>query len=139
MADESLVTEEDAEELIARQVVGYFNLRISKCGGLGRTLAIVARAKAAGIGVLIGCQVGETAVLSAAGRHLAAYITGLCGVEGSYGTHLLVEDIAEPAVMFGPGGSAEWLTGPGLGCNLWRGVTVTSDRLTPFESESSAC
>lgn len=118
MADESIVTILDAKELIEKKAVDYFNLRISKCGGLHKTLAIAELARSAGIGIQLGCQVGETAILSAAGRHLAAHLKDLRFIEGSYGTHLLVEDIAEEDIVFGPGGSAPVLTGPGLGITV---------------------
>ena len=118
MADESLVTEADALELIEKRAVRYFNLRISKCGGIGRTLAIARLAREAGIRVVLGCQVGETNILSAAGCHVAAHLADVYAVEGAYGSHLLVEDIADPPVMFGDGGSAPALTGAGLGCNV---------------------
>jgi muconate cycloisomerase len=62
--------------------------------------------------------VGETAILSAAGRHLAAYLKDLRFVEGSYSTHLLVEDISGKAIVFGPGGRADILTGVGLGITI---------------------
>ena len=118
MADESVVTILDAKELIQKKAVDYFNLRISKCGGLYRTLAIADLARFAGIGIQLGCQVGETAILSAAGRHLAAHLADLHFVEGSYGTHLLTEDIAEENIVFGAGGNAPILTGPGLGVTV---------------------
>ena len=78
MADESLVTLADADALIAAEAVDYFNVRVSKCGGLSRfRSAIARRAAAAGIGLQVGSQVGETAILSAeAGRHLAAHLPG---------------------------------------------------------------
>jgi len=72
MADESLVTLQDARALAAARAVDHFNLRISKCGGLARCIAISKIAAESDIGVQVGCQVGETAVLSAAGRHLSA-------------------------------------------------------------------
>jgi muconate cycloisomerase len=118
MADESIVTVQDAEELIAASAVDSFNLRISKCGGIGGTLAISAQAASAGVGVQLGCHVGETAVLSAAGRCLAAFLADLRFVEGSYGTHLLKEDIANEDIAFGPGGEAPLLAGAGLGINV---------------------
>lgn len=124
MADESVVTIRDAEELIAKKACDLFNLRISKCGGLHNTLAIAELAASAGIGIQLGCQVGETAVLSAAGRHVAAHLDGLRFVEGSYGTHLLVEDIAEEDVVFGRGGAASVLTGPGLGISVLEEVVA---------------
>jgi len=115
MADESIVTREDAELLIENDACDYFNLRISKCGGLYRTLAIAEMSARSGMKIQLGCQVGETAILSAAGRHLAAYLPGTEYIEGSYSTHLLVSDIACEEVVFGAGGRAQLFTGLGLG------------------------
>ena len=132
MADESVVTMQDAEELIKEKAVDYFNLRISKCGGIHRTLAIACLATSAGVGIQLGCQVGETAILSAAGRHLAAHLGNLRFVEGSYGTHLLVEDISEEKIVFGLGGNAPLLTGNGLG------ITVRENLLKKY-AEDKIC
>jgi len=118
MVDESLVTMADAEELIAARACDFFNVRISKCGGLARCRAIARRALEAGIQVQIGSQVGETAILSAAGRHLAASIDPLAFTEGSYGTLLLSEDIAAETVRFGHRGEAPLLGGAGLGIHV---------------------
>jgi muconate cycloisomerase len=118
MADESLVTMADAEALIADRAVDYFNVRVSKCGGLGRSLAIAARAAAAGLGVQVGSQVGETAILAAAGRHLAAALPEVAFTEGSFGTLLLTQDVSVESVRFGHRGEAPVLTGPGLGIRV---------------------
>jgi muconate cycloisomerase len=118
MADESLVTIADARELAATGAVDHFNLRVSKCGGLSRCVAIAAIARDAGIGVQVGCQVGETAILSAAGRHLAAGLDQLLYAEGSFGEALLLQDLGRVPVMFGLGGAAPQLTGPGLGVEI---------------------
>jgi len=123
MADESLVTPADAEALIAGEAVDFFNVRISKCGGLARSLAIAERAAKAGVGVQVGSQVGETAILSAAGRHLAAALPTVAFVEGSFGTLLLAEDVSVESVRFGHRGEAALLTGPGLG------IRVVEERL----------
>jgi L-alanine-DL-glutamate epimerase-like enolase superfamily enzyme len=123
MADESLVTPGDAEALIAGEAVDFFNIRISKCGGLARSLAIAERAAKAGVGVQVGSQVGETAILSAAGRHLAAALPTVAFVEGSFGTLLLAEDVSVESVRFGHRGEASLLTGPGLG------IRVVEERL----------
>ena len=116
MADESLITEEDAAELIARNACDLFNLRISKNGGIYKTLRLAKMARKAGIGFQLGCQVGETAILSAAGRHVAAHLKDVKFVEGSYGTLLLEEDIAP--VQFGYAGKASLLSGSGLGIQV---------------------
>lgn len=118
MADESLVTMQDAERLIEQGACDLFNLRLSKNGGLFATLALAAKGRAAGIGLQLGCQVGETAILSAAGRHVAAHMPDLRYVEGSYGDLLLAGDIGRESVTFGYGGAAGLLTGPGLGAGV---------------------
>jgi L-alanine-DL-glutamate epimerase-like enolase superfamily enzyme len=118
MADESLITLDDAETLVAGRAVDFFNVRVSKCGGLARSLAIATRALGAGLGVQVGSQVGETAVLAAAGRHLAAALPAVAFVEGSFGTLLLSEDVSVESVRFGHRGRAPVLTGPGLGIRV---------------------
>ncbi|MDE2889915.1 MAG: dipeptide epimerase [Gemmatimonadota bacterium] len=118
MADESLVTLADAEALIQAGACDFFNLRISKCGGLARTLEIARMADRAGLQLQLGCQVGESAILSAAGRHVAAHLERVSFVEGSYGNMLLVEDVTEESIAFDLGGQAPLLRGPGLGVDV---------------------
>lgn len=126
MADESLVTLHDAEVLVAEDAVDLFNIRLSKCGGLARSAEIARLAARSGVGVQVGSQVGETAILAAAGRHLAAWLPAVAFAEGSYGTLLLTEDISVEPVRFGHGGRAPVLRGPGLG------VEVVEERLARY-------
>lgn len=126
VVDESLVTMDDAEALIAERAADYFNIRVSKCGGLHRSLELARRANEAGIKVQVGSQAGETAILSAAGRLLAVAVEDLSFAEGSYGTLLLTEDVSFEAVRFGHRGLARPMRGPGLG------VTVLEERLTAY-------
>lgn len=118
MVDESLVTFDDAQQLILAKACDFFNLRIAKCGGIYKTLRIAELAKESGVRLQLGAQVGETAILSAVGRHVAAYLDPLDFVEGSFGTMLLKEDIAEESVNFGHGGNAPLLGGVGFGINI---------------------
>lgn len=118
MVDESLVTIEDAEALIAANACDFFNLRISKCGGIAQTIRIAQLAQTAGIKIQLGCQVGETAILSAAGRHLAAWLDDVTFVEGSYGNLLLSEDVSRQSIRFGNGGKGGLLRQPGLGIEV---------------------
>jgi muconate cycloisomerase len=118
MADESLVTIADASALIDAGACDYFNLRLSKCGGIARTLQLARLAEAAGVSLQLGSQVGETAILSAAGRHMAAHLEQVAFVEGSYGKLLLTEDVSRDPVHFGHGGRAPLLRGPGLGIQV---------------------
>jgi len=97
--------------LLAEESVDIFNIRLSKCGGLARSDKLAERAAHHGVGVQVGSQVGETAILSAAGRHLAAWLPEVAFVEGSYGTLLLTEDIGADSVRFGYGGNAPVIAG----------------------------
>lgn len=122
MADESIVTYDDAKDLIEHKACDYFNLRISKCGGLYRSLAISELALQKGIKLQLGCLVGETALLSAAGRHLGAYLADIKFIEGSYSTLLLEEDISKERIVFGNKGEAPVFTGHGLGVNIRKDI-----------------
>jgi len=118
MADESLCSLEDAQTLIRLGACDMFNIQISKCGGILGAIEVAQLAMRHGISCQLGCQTGETAILSAAGRHFALGVVGLKYVEGSYGHHLLRRDISDPDVTFGRAGKAGLIDGPGLGINV---------------------
>jgi muconate cycloisomerase len=126
MADESLVTAEQARRLIELRACDFFNIRISKCGGITGSLAIAKLAHEAGIKIQVGAQVGETGILSAAGRTFAAHLRDLAFAEGSFGTWLLAEDVTFENVAFGYGGRAPLLKTRGLS------VTVKEEALERF-------
>ena len=118
IADESLITMRDAENLVREQACDVFNVRVSKCGGLLPSLAIAELGISAGLRVQVGAQVGETSLLSAAGRHLALHLAEVDSVEGSFGTYLLSEDITAEPVMFGDAGRGSLVLGLGLGVSV---------------------
>jgi muconate cycloisomerase len=118
IADESLCSIEDARRIAAAGACRAFNVRLSKCGGFLKSLAIWDFASQNGIACQIGSHVGETAILAAAGRHLAALCPGHIYLEGSFSRRLLAEDLAVEDVDFGAGGQARRLSGPGLGIEL---------------------
>lgn len=128
IADESLVSVADAERLVAARACHLFNVRISKCGGLLQSLRIRDLGLRAGIGSMLGAQVGETALLSAAGRHFATRVPDLRHFEGSFGTLLLEQEVAVQDLTFGLRGEGLALDGPGLG------VDVDELRLRAFAS-----
>jgi L-alanine-DL-glutamate epimerase-like enolase superfamily enzyme len=115
MHDESLCGMIDAERAVADKTCDLFNLRLSKCGGFLASLRLAQFAKRHGLGCQLGCQVGETSILSAAGRHFASSVGGLRYVEGSYDRHLVKEALGTSDITFGWGGWAPALVGPGLG------------------------
>ena len=83
------------------------NVRVSKMGGIGRSLEVVEAAAKLGVGVIVGAQVGETSILTRAGLTvMQAARQSLVAAEGAFGTHLLREDLTEESLMFGDGGCA---------------------------------
>jgi L-alanine-DL-glutamate epimerase-like enolase superfamily enzyme len=118
IADESLCNEVDARRLIDLQACRIFNIRLSKCGGLGASTRIRQMAEKAGILCQLGCHVGETSILSAAGRHFGLTIPQLTYVEGSFSPYVLSRDVVAQTVAFNGGGMAYELPGPGLGIEV---------------------
>jgi muconate cycloisomerase len=118
MLDESLCSMVDAERALEQGSCDLYNLRLSKCGGFISTLRLAQFAVKHGLGYQLGCQVGETALLSAAGRHFATSVAGLRYLEGSYDRHLVRETLAQRDITFRWGGWAPALDGAGLGIDV---------------------
>ena len=131
MADESACSFEDMEKISCDGNFGMVNVRVSKCGGLRRSAKIVNYLRSTGIRYQIGCQLGESGLLSAAGRILSL----LCGdadyYEGSYDDLLLSENITSKNVSFGYGGVAFPLEGTGLG------VDIDTEKVVKLSDNSS--
>lgn len=121
--DESFHTVAEARRAIERRACDALNIRISKCGGLLTARRILMEARERGIACQMGAQVGESGVLTAAGRAFACAYPDLLYREGAGGRFLLKEDLTVEDTTAGPGGIAPALTGPGLG------VTVDEERL----------
>ena len=122
--DESLLRASQLEELGSpeRWIV---NVRVSKMGGIGRSLEVVEAAAKLGVGVIVGAQVGETSILTRAGLTvMQAARQSLVAAEGAFGTHLLREDLTEECLMFGDGGVliAADNAAPGLGLAVREGM-----------------
>jgi len=117
IADESLCVETDAKDLASLGACQVFNLRLSKCGGILGAARMYEIGASQGIAAQLGCQVGETGILSAAGRQFAMN-RKLRYLEGSYSNYLLKEDIVNESVDFGEGGVAPPLAGHGLGVSI---------------------
>lgn len=118
MLDESLCSLTDAQRAIEQGLCDLFNIRLSKCGGFLNSLRIAALARQVGLGYQLGCQVGETGILSAAGRHFATSVAHIRYLEGSFDRFLVRERLIAEDITFGSGGMAPALTGPGLGVTI---------------------
>jgi muconate cycloisomerase len=122
MLDESLCGWPDGVAAIERGTTDYFNVRLSKCGGLLPSLRLIGLARRNGLGVQLGCHPGETAILSAAGRHVASRVAGIRYLEGSYDRHILRSNVTAEDLTFGYGGRARPIPGPGLGVRVDPGL-----------------
>jgi L-alanine-DL-glutamate epimerase-like enolase superfamily enzyme len=125
MLDESLCSLADARRAAEKQTCDLFNIRLSKCGGFIRSLRLAQLARQQSvsgypeaIGYQLGCQVGESAILSAAGRHFACSVRDIPWLEGSYDRRLLRANLSKEDLTFGYGGWAPALKGPGLGVQV---------------------
>ena len=131
--DESLLRPEQLDTLddAPRWIV---NLRVSKMGGVLRSIEVAREAEKRGIGIIVGAQVGETSILTRAALAVANVCRdGLVASEGAFGTYLLQRDLTSPSLMFGPGG--ELVCGnvldpacPGLGLDIDDNALVLADR-----------
>ncbi len=126
VADESLCSIDDAQRLEQMNACNMFNIRLSKCGGIFNSFKIANIARRKHIGVQLGCQVGESGLLSAAGWHFANLWGGIKFCEGAYGRYLLKEDITKEDITIGRGGVLAPITGSGLG------VHISTDKLEKY-------
>jgi L-Ala-D/L-Glu epimerase len=108
MVDEGLTDRDSLQRFITQRACTAANVRISKCGGLIGAYARCREALDAGLMLQVGCQVGESSLLSAAHLTLLSVLApltpGVRYAEGCFGRHLLREDPAAPLVQFGYGG-----------------------------------
>ena len=119
---EQLDTLQDPERWIA-------NLRVSKMGGIIRSLAVAQRAATLGLGVIVGAQVGETSILTRAGLTVMhAARSNLVASEGAFGTHLLHHDLTSESLMFGYGGVLA-VEQAGVGGRPGLGLDVRAEQL----------
>jgi len=81
------------------------NLRVSKMGGLLRSLELLRELRQRGLPIIVGAHVGETSMLTRAALTVANSARDiLVAQEGAFGTHLLAHDVVDPPIMFGARG-----------------------------------
>jgi muconate cycloisomerase len=118
MADESACSFEDVENVVRDGHYNMINVRLSKCGGFRKSFRIIHYLRERGIPFQIACQLGESGLLSAAGRILSLLCRDALYHDGSYDEFLLKENVTVDNVSFGYGGSAGPLGGNGLGVQV---------------------
>ena len=119
--DESILRVDQLQSLDGDRWIA--NVRVSKMGGLNRSLAFASEAAQRGLGIIVGAQVGETSILTRAGLTvMSAAKERLLSSEGAFGTHLLRRDLTTSSLMFGRGGVLRArdanVGAPGLGLSV---------------------
>ena len=103
--DESVCNIHDLDQVSLLPQNCIINVRISKMGGLLRSLEIIDQIKQQGFKVIVGCLVGETSLLSRVALIAAKYSgDSLVAQEGAFGDFLLEYDYVEPMIRFGAKG-----------------------------------
>lgn len=103
--DENFKTAMDFAPIRMDPAYWIINVRISKMGGIQRSLDVATKAQQLGIPIIVGAQVGETSILSRAALTVANTFSGnVLAQEGAFGTYLLTRDVVTPPLMFGEGG-----------------------------------
>lgn len=118
MADESACSLDDMEKIAEDGYYKMINVRLSKCGGFRNSLKIIDYLRSNGISFQIGCHLGESGILSAAGRILCLLCNDAVYCDGSYDEFLLEKNVTVEDVSMGPGGKADPLKGSGLGIEV---------------------
>ncbi len=135
--DESLARASQLESLDdpERWIV---NLRVSKMGGIIRSLEVGQEAARRKLGIIVGCHVGETSILSrAALAVMQAVGDKLVAAEGAFGTQLLRRDLTSPSLRFDWAGRLEPSRIAGLGTS---GLGLDLDpeaELSPLHSQDA--
>ncbi|MHC4884156.1 MAG: enolase C-terminal domain-like protein [Planctomycetota bacterium] len=130
MADESLCTQADAERLIEAGACDLFNVRLAKCGGYSGCIALLKKARGAGLACQLGVLVGETSILGGAEQEFLAGTGPLQHHETAFPKFFLKGDPAWGASGILFAGKAGWRqTKPGFG------ITVTSRRLARITTQ----
>src|SRR5262249_44783381 len=104
------------------------NVRVSKLGGVLRSLDVVAAASRLGLELVVGAHVGETSLLSRAALTVPRQAgAALVAQEGAFGIHLLTRDPFVPTVMFGKAGLLRVPEDLSLGGAGW-GLRLAADQ-----------
>lgn len=106
--DESVLCIEQLEHLAQSPQRWIVNVRVSKMGGIQRSLDLVERGRRLGLRFIVGAQVGETSLLTRAALPVAAAAgDALVAQEGAFGTSLLEHDPCCPELRFGAAGELD--------------------------------
>jgi L-alanine-DL-glutamate epimerase-like enolase superfamily enzyme len=118
MACECAPTLKEVKGVVEEGCYRLINVKLCRSGGFRRAFRTIDFLRSSGTPFQIGCSLGESGILSAAGRALGLLCRDAVYHDGSYDPFLLAENTTLEDVSFGPGGWAGRLKGPGLGVNV---------------------
>ncbi len=118
MACQSAATLKEVANICREGYYRMVNVKLSRSGGYNRALKIISFLREKGVSFQIGSHLGESGVLSAAGRGLCLLCRDAVYCDGSYDQFLLAENTTTVPVSFGPKGKAGPLKGAGLGIEV---------------------
>ena len=128
--DESFLRFEHIASLTLNPHSWIVNIRVSKMGGLLRSMKIISELVRHDIEITVGCQVGESSLLTRAALILAdAASYKLNSQEGAFGKLLLSEEPFEPCLQFGRRGRLSTSQMPMRGAP---GFGLTRDKQVSF-------
>jgi len=118
MACESAPTLNDVNRIIAEGFFQMINVKLCRSGGFRRAFRMIDTIRNSPLSFQIGCTLGESGILSAAGRALCLLSKDAANYDGSYDRFLLKENTTVEPVSFGLRGEAGQLRNPGLGVRV---------------------
>lgn len=102
--DESFLNSETLENISGKQEVFIPNIRVSKQGGIIRSLETIIKLEKLGFQWILGSHVGEMSLLTRASLLLSGnFEKNLIAKEGGFSTHLLCYDPMTPNLVLGFG------------------------------------
>lgn len=136
--DESVLKKNQLHDLSANPHHWVVNARVSKYGGILRSLELVEELVSLDVQVVVGAHVGETSLLTRAALIVAdAAGDKLRAQEGGFSTHLLTMDPFEPNLKIGRKGILdkallECRKEPGFGLDISDAIKSSPELLTPL-------
>jgi len=128
LADESLGSLQEAIQLVRRDAVGMFGIKLTKAGGFLGAKALAAIAEGAAFPCYVGCMI-ETGLGNAAYLHFAASTPGVTLGCELFGPLLIADDIANEETLYRDGQIHLGDPRPGLG------VSVNEKKLEKYRRE----
>ncbi|MCJ7810374.1 MAG: hypothetical protein MUP26_08955, partial [Desulfobulbaceae bacterium] len=120
MACESAPTLKDVKRIIDENLYQMINVKLCRSGGFRKAIQMIDHIRKSPISFQIGCTLGESGILSAAGRALCLLSKDAVNYDGSYDRFLLKENTTMEHVSFGLKGEAGPLGNSGLGVQVNR-------------------